>query len=97
MEYELMLLFKPLTNEDIKERIFPKIEKSVKELKGTIKINDSFGNGKRLLAYDMDSNKEGYYLLCDLSISSANLTKLMQKLTLTAELIRCLNIKKTEL
>ena len=29
-----MLLFKPLTNEDVKERIFPKIEKIVKELKG---------------------------------------------------------------
>ncbi len=92
-----MLLFKPLTNEDVKERIFPKIEKIVKELKGTIKINESFGNGKRLLAYDIDANKEGYYLLCDLSITSSNISKLKQKLVLTSELIRFLDIKKTEL
>lgn len=90
-----MLLFKPLTNEDIKERIFPKIEKSVKELKGTIKIRETIG--KRLLAYDMDGNKEGFYLLCDLSISSGNISKLKQKLNLTSELIRFLNIKKSEL
>lgn len=90
-----MLLFKPLTNEDVKERIFPKLEKFVKDLKGSIKIKDTLG--KRLLAYEMKGNKEGYYLLCDLSISSENLTKLKEKLNLTPELIRFLNIKKSEL
>ena len=89
-----MLLFKPLTNEDIKERLFPKIEKSVKELKGSIKIKESIG--KRLLAYEIKSNKEGFYLLCDLTLSSANISKLREKLNLTSEIIRFLAIKKSE-
>ncbi len=95
MEYELMLLFKPLTNEDIKERIFPKIEKAVKELDGSIKIRESIG--KRLLAYDIKGNKEGFYLLCDLSLSSAKIAKFKEKLTLTSELLRFLNIRKDQL
>lgn len=95
MEYELMLLFKPLTNEDIKERIFPKIEKVIKDFKGSIKIRESIG--KRLLAYDIKGNKEGFYLLCDLSLSSAHMTQLRDKLNLTSEILRFIAIRKDQL
>jgi len=90
-----MLMFKPLTNEDIKERIFPKIEKAVTDLDGSIKVKDTIG--KRLLAYDIDGNKEGYYVLCNLTLSSVNISKLKEKLNLTTEVLRFLNIKNSEL
>lgn len=90
-----MLVFKPLTQEDIKERVFPKIEKVVKDLSGSIKIRENMG--KRLLAYEIDGNKEGFYLLCDLTLDSSNLSKFDKKLSLTSDLIRSLNIRKDTL
>lgn len=90
-----MLVFKPLTQEDIKERVFPKIEKVVKDLSGSIKIRENMG--KRLLAYEIDGNKEGFYLLCDLTLDSSNLSKFDKKLSLMSDLIRSLNIRKDTL
>ncbi len=95
MDYELMLLMKPLTNEDIKERIYPKIEKLVKGLEGDIQIKDQIG--KRLLAYEIKSFKEGYYLLCELTLNSSKVKELERELTLINEVLRFINIKKNNL
>ncbi len=87
-----MLVFKPVTQEDIKERVFPKIEKASKDLGGSIKVRDNMG--KRLLAYEIEGNKEGFYLLCDLTLDPSNLAKFEKKLSLNNDLLRSLNIRK---
>lgn len=96
MKYELMLLLRPLTNEDVKEKVFPKIEKAVTTLNGDITIKDTIG--KRMLAYDIDGFKEGYYLLCEVSLESDNVQKLEQAFKLmNNEIVRFLLISDKNL
>jgi len=96
MTYELMLLLKPLTNEDVKEKVFSKIEKMITDLKGSITIKDSVG--KRLLAYEIDGFKEGYYLVCELKLENAQDSKVIEKnLSLTNEVLRFSNISTANL
>ncbi len=91
-----MLLLRPLTNEDIKEKVFPKIEKIVSNLKGKIEIKDSIG--KRMLAYDIDGFKEGFYLVCNLNIPRENIEKLEKSFKLmNNELIRFLMLDTKKL
>lgn len=96
MKYELMLLLRPLTNEDVKEKVFPKIEKAVTGLNGTISIKDPIG--KRMLAYDIDGFKEGYYLVCNLEITSEGVVKLEKSFKMmNNEIIRFLIIGEDNL
>jgi small subunit ribosomal protein S6 len=95
MRYELALLFKPLSNEDIKERILPKISKSLEKLNGSIKSNDFVG--RRMLAYDIDSNKEGYYVFSKIEVSSANAVKFQKELATITDILRFSLFKESSL
>jgi len=86
MRYELALLLKPLSNEDIKEKIFPKIEETIKKLGGKLSKTDFVG--KRLLAYEIDDNKEGYYIFSRVELTNANAVKFQESLKASKEVLR---------
>ncbi len=95
MKYELMLLVKPLTNEDIKDKVLSKIEKQVKELKGKFEVKESIG--KRLLSYAIKKFKEGYYLLADVELEPEDLVEFRRGLSLQNDVLRFLLIKADNL
>ncbi len=95
MKYELALVLKPLNNEDIKERVMPKIEKTLKELDGSVKLKQTLG--KRMLAYPINKFKEGVYSFYRLELPTTKLTEFKKTLTLTGEVLRYLIIKESEL
>lgn len=95
MKYELALVIKPLSNEDIKEKVIKKIEKLVTDLGGVIgKYNNV---GKRLLAYPIKKNKEGFYVFAKLTLEPKNVTKLDRQLSLNSDLLRFLRITEQSL
>ena len=95
MKYELMLLVKPLTNEDIKDKVLSKIEKQVKDLKGKIEVKESIG--KRLLAYEIKKFKEGYYILANVELNPDDLSQFRRALSLQNEVLRFLLLKADNL
>jgi small subunit ribosomal protein S6 len=95
MNYELMLLLKPLTNEDVKDKVFAKLSAMVKTLKGEVSIKDAIG--KRLMSYEIKKFKEGYYLVCNLTLPASKLKEFKQDLTLVNEVLRFLIIDNKNL
>jgi small subunit ribosomal protein S6 len=95
MKYELSLVIKPLSNEDIREKVFPKVVSTIEELGGSVGKTDFLG--KRLLAYEIDSNKEGYYIFASLDLSAEGAVKLQETLNTTPELLRYMLVKEDTL
>ncbi len=95
MKYELALVFKPLSSEDIKDKVMPKIEKTIKDLDGKMALKNSLG--KRLLAYPINKFKEGIYSFYNIEISSAKTAELKKDLRLTNEVLRFLLIRSDQL
>lgn len=86
MKYELALLIKPLSNEDIREKVFPKIVSTVEKLGGNLSKPDFMG--KRLLAYEIDGSKEGYYIFSKVEMTSTNAKKFLEILKTNKDLLR---------
>lgn len=94
MKYELALVIKPLSTEDVKEKVLPKVESTVKELGGTTKLMNPVG--KRMLAYPINKFKEGFYYFYDVEMSSGKTTEFRKFLRMNTDVLRSLLIKKTE-
>jgi small subunit ribosomal protein S6 len=95
MKYELALVIKPLSNEDIKEKVMKKVESTVAELGGTIGKYNVLG--KRLLAYPISKNKEGYYIFAKLSLESKNASKFDKELSLNTDILRFMRVTESTL
>lgn len=94
MKYELALVIKPLSTEDVKEKVLPKVESTVSELGGSIKMINPVG--KRMLAYPINKFKEGFYYFYDVDMSSTKVSELRKFLRMNADILRSLLIKKEE-
>lgn len=94
MKYELALVIKPLSSEEIKEKTLPKIEAALNDLGATFKLFNPLG--KRLLAYPMDKFKEGVYYFYNLELSSAKAVELRAFLRSNQDVLRSLLILKKD-
>lgn len=95
MKYELALVIKPLSNEEIKEKVVQKLEKTITDLDGKLsKLNFL---GKRLLAYPMKNNKEGFYIFSKLNMSPKNVAALDRYLELNTDILRYLRVTEDSL
>ncbi|MFS8131276.1 MAG: 30S ribosomal protein S6 [Candidatus Dojkabacteria bacterium] len=95
MKYELALVVKPLSNEEIKEKVVAKIEKAVTDLDGKLsKLNFL---GKRLLAYSIKNNKEGFYIFAKLNMSPKHVSAFDRALTLNTDVLRFLRVTEDSL
>lgn len=92
MNYELMVIIKPLLPEDIKSKVLKKIEKLVKAADG--KINDIDVWGKRHLAYKIKSHEEGYYIVLDLDLNQDKVKEFEHDLKLESDVLRYLLIRE---
>lgn len=96
VNYELMLIVRPLVPEDIRNKLLDGIASIVnKEEGGKFELKDSWG--KRHLAYRIKGHDEGYYLIYNLALPTSAMQKLKQALRLMPDIIRFIAIKDSEL
>lgn len=95
MKYELAIVVKPLSNEEIKEKVVAKIEKAVKDLEG--KLSKYNFLGKRLLAYPIKNNKEGFYIFAKLNMSPKQVKEFDRSMNLNSDVLRFLRITEDSL
>ncbi|MEO6729345.1 MAG: 30S ribosomal protein S6 [Candidatus Dojkabacteria bacterium] len=95
MKYELAIVVKPLSNEEIKEKVVVKIEKAVADLEG--KLSKYNFLGKRLLAYPIKNNKEGFYIFAKLNMSPKQVSAFDRALNLNTDVLRFLRVSEDSL
>ncbi|HRN86469.1 MAG TPA: 30S ribosomal protein S6 [Candidatus Dojkabacteria bacterium] len=88
MKYELMLILKPMLTEDIRANVLKKIDEYVTKAGGKITKEDIWG--KRHLAYIIEGNEEGYYVVYNLELDKSKVTELQNKLKFMNDILRFL-------
>lgn len=95
MNYELMVILKPMLPEDIKAKVLKTIEDNVAKADGKIVATDVWG--KRHLAYPISNHDEGYYIVYKLELTPSKVTEFKNQLKLTNGVLRAQLIKESEL
>lgn len=84
--YEGMYIVSALLNDDARNKTFDKIKEGITRRGGEVlKIHDQ---GKRRLAYEIQSQKEGHYYLVYFNAPAASVKEMWQELRLNENLIR---------
>ncbi len=91
MKYEFMYILRPFLAEDVREKTQDQIKKIIKKEKGKILKEDLWG--KRHLAYSIDGNDEGYYVVSDITIEG-NADNVRKELNLLDNILRYIIRKK---
>lgn len=87
-----MLILKPMLTEDIRANVLKKIEDNVTKAKGKIVKVDIWG--KRHLAYIIEGNEEGYYVIYNLELDKSKLSDFEHKLKFMNDILRYLLVKE---
>ncbi len=90
--YELLLIISAKKDDDVKESIIKKIEAAVKADKGTVSEIDRWG--VKELAYPIKYQKDGYYVLFNLTMNGSVIEMLEKMFNLDENVLRSLFIKK---
>lgn len=92
MKYELMLIMKPMLTEDIRANVLKKIEDKINKNKGKVTNQDLWG--KRHLAYLIEGNEEGYYVVYNFELDQGKITEIDRELKFQNDILRYLLIKE---
>lgn len=90
--YELLYLVAASYSEDELEPVKQKVREAITKVEGNITFEEDFGQKK--LAYPVDKNHQGYYLLAEFDLDGQNLAGLDKDLKLTNELLRHIIVKR---
>lgn len=94
-KYELMIIFKPLLPEDVRSKLVKSIQDQISATGGSVSVKDNWG--KRHLAYRIDGQEEGYYMIYNLELDRAETIKFKRTLSLMTDIIRFMMVKESEL
>lgn len=94
-KYELALLIKPLSPEDITNRVVVEITNEVKSLGGTMQLKLEWD--KRHLAYEIKGQSEGFYKFYTLEMTPEAVLTLDSSLKLNKDILRFLIISEDNL
>ncbi len=90
--YELLYLVGSNHTEDELAPIKNKVLDIVKKHTGEITFDENFG--KKRLAYPVEKNHQGYYLICEFNLEGEKLEALDREIGLTNEVLRHLVVKQ---
>lgn len=90
--YDVMVLYKPLLMEDLKNKTISKIRKFIESKKGKMTEVDNIG--KRMLAYPIKKFDEGHYVRYDIELGTEDVKELKREMELMEDVLRFLIIKK---
>ena len=84
--YELLAIFKPSLDSDELDKEVEKISKDVKTYKGSVNSVEKMGRKK--LAYDVQSYRDGYFTVMNVAIPAENVVEFKRSLKLNENIIR---------
>ena len=84
--YELLTVFKPSLDSEELDKEVEKITSDVKSYKGSVNSVDKMGRKK--LAYDVQSYRDGYFTVISLSVPAESVVDFKRSLKLNENIIR---------
>ncbi|GAB4509452.1 MAG: 30S ribosomal protein S6 [Anaerolineae bacterium] len=90
--YELAIILRLDPNEQVMRDAIDQVQQWIEGGdNGTVKKIDHWG--RRKLAYEIDKQREGYYLIMDVDIEAAHIVELERNLKLSNDIIRYLLVR----
>lgn len=93
--YELMVILRSMLSEDARAQAQKKLLQLIKNAGGEVTSTDVWG--KRHLAYKIDNQGEGYYVVYRCSLQKSATKEFEQNMKLSEDVLRYLLIKESEL
>lgn len=93
--YESVFVIRPDLSESQVEALSQKFAGIIKEQKGEVSKTEFCG--LRTLAYRINKNRKGYYVLLNLTCESAAITEMERQMRLSEDVMRFLTIRVDEL
>lgn len=85
-EYEVMLILHPEAGEQVVQAVVDRISRVLSERGGQVEKVDRWG--RRRLAYEIDHQAEGYYVVVTFRAASAALREIDRVLSIADEVMR---------
>lgn len=92
--YEMMLILKSQLEEEAMEAVLGRVNSIISDGNGEVAKVDKWG--KRRLAYEIQGNTDGFYVVINFQADSDTTTELERILKITDEVVRYLLIRKDE-
>ena len=92
--YEVALVLVPNLSEQEAESLERKVGGWIEEAGGTVLGSNHWG--RRRLAYQIGSNREGYYMFIDAEMESRSVGELTQRMNIDGQIIRYLVVREDE-
>ncbi len=89
--YEMMLIIDPTLGDDRTRQVIEELKSQIKDLEGTITFEDFWGT--RYLAYKMNRQDKGFYVVLNFNLLPAKLLGLTNDLRLNQNIIRFITLK----
>lgn len=93
--YEVSVVVRLDPNEQVIRDTIDQVQKWIEE-DGNGVVNKVDHWGRRKLAYEIDKQREGYYIIVDANIDASHIVELERNLKLSAEVLRYLVIRPEE-
>ena len=92
--YELLAIFKPSLDSEELDKEIEKITKEVKSYKGSVNSVDKMG--RKILAYDVQSYRDGYFANIILSVPAEKVVDFKRNLKLNENIIRYMFMEESK-
>ncbi len=92
--YELMLIVNPNLDEEATEAVIEKAQGLITQGGGEVANVNKWG--KRRLAYEIQGNTDGFYVVIDFNADNETTTEVDRVLKITEEVVRFLLVRKEE-
>jgi small subunit ribosomal protein S6 len=92
--YELMLMLTPSLDEEARAAALEKVESLISSLGGTVDNVDSWG--KRKLAFEIEDETEGDYVVVDLHTSPDSCAEIDRVLRITDSVVRFMLVRRDD-
>ncbi len=89
--YEMMFFTRPDLGDDIIDKKIAIVDKIIKDSKGEIQKTEKWG--RKELAYEVNKQKEGYYILMQFTADSAALKEMERKMRLDEDIYRFMTLR----
>lgn len=92
--YEGMYIINATLSEDARGKALDRIKAAIEERGG--KILETFDQGRKKLAYEIEGKREGYYYLLFFEVSPTAIKELWEEYHLNEDLIRFITLRTEE-
>ncbi|NMA62191.1 MAG: 30S ribosomal protein S6 [Firmicutes bacterium] len=93
-DYELMVIFAPQLDEEALTAQIERTKQLIANIGGEVEKVDKWG--KRRLAYEINDNTEGFYVVIDFKAESGTTSEVERILKITDEVVRYLLVRRDE-